>query len=322
MPTKFITTGATYTSTGTTSTSAFQIPDFYYQPTNTVGYYIEGTDSTDYLWGSAKDDTMHGYAGNDLLYGQGGNDTIFGENGNDQLFGDFGNDRLDGGNDNDLLEGGAGADILIGGAGIDTASYLNSSGPVTVQLASGGSGADAQGDTYSGIENVIGSAYADTIIGDANDNRLEGGDGDDTIIGGSGRDVIIGGKGSDILWGDSAGVSGNDIFIVENRSGNDVYFFDTIMDFGYGDKLHLKGFSISDLGADGELATVDTYDDGTIRGDDIEASDKLFYGVLDDKLYYADIQQRDDGFWYMANRQVVADFSDLTSIHTYDLVFV
>jgi hypothetical protein len=73
-----------------------------------------------------------------------------------------------------MLQDGAGADQMDGNHGIDTVSYAGSS-TVTVNLASGGLGGDAQGDTYFGIENVIGSSSDDVIIGDIFSNRLDGG---------------------------------------------------------------------------------------------------------------------------------------------------
>ena len=54
-----------------------------------------------------------------------------------------------------------GADTLIGGAGDqDAASYQDALLGVIVNLALGGTGGEAAGDTYSGVEYVYGSAYA------------------------------------------------------------------------------------------------------------------------------------------------------------------
>ena len=51
-----------------------------------------------------------------------------------------------------------------------------------VDLATGtAAGGDAQGDSLSAIENLIGSAQADILTGDANANTLEGGAGADTL---------------------------------------------------------------------------------------------------------------------------------------------
>ena len=70
-----------------------------------------------------------------------------------RLNGGAGNDILDGGAGNDILVGGAGADTLIGGIGDqDAASYQDALLGVIVNLALGGTGGEANGDTYSGIE--------------------------------------------------------------------------------------------------------------------------------------------------------------------------
>nr|WP_307104824.1 cadherin domain-containing protein [Sphingomonas sp. SORGH_AS_0950] len=56
-------------------------------------------------------------------------------------------------------------------------------------------------DTLSGIENLTGTDYADTLTGDAGNNVLDGGLGNDTLSGGAGDDVLIGGIGADRLDG-------------------------------------------------------------------------------------------------------------------------
>jgi Ca2+-binding RTX toxin-like protein len=71
-----------------------------------------------------------------------------------------------------------------------------------VDLAAGtGQGDDAEGDTYTGIENVIGTAESDIIIGDGAANRLEGRGGEDYLEGGGGNDTLIGGGEDDYLLG-------------------------------------------------------------------------------------------------------------------------
>ena len=68
-----------------------------------------------------------------------------------------------------------GADTLTGGSGTDTANYWTSASGVTVNLTTNvNTGGDAASDSLSGIENVIGSDYADTLTGDAGDNVLAG----------------------------------------------------------------------------------------------------------------------------------------------------
>jgi glucose/arabinose dehydrogenase len=110
----------------------------------------------------------------------------------DVLRGMDGNDMLFGGSGNDTLDGGPGADILIGGAGIDTADYSSSTTAVNVNLQTGrGTGGDAQGDILGGIENVIGSAFNDTLTGNTGNNTLVGRGGNDTIDGMAGSDTAV-----------------------------------------------------------------------------------------------------------------------------------
>jgi Ca2+-binding RTX toxin-like protein len=138
--------------------------------------------------GSEYDDILIGDGNNNKLAGLGGNDTISGGEGNDILDGGDGNDLLRGDAGDDVLIGGAGADVLDGGAGIDTASYESSLQGIVLDLATGKSTGDAQGDTFVSIERYQGSRYNDILIGT---------DGDDFFIGGGGADILRGGLGND-----------------------------------------------------------------------------------------------------------------------------
>lgn len=134
--------------------------------------------------------------------------------GKDTLVGGIDINTLQGGDGDDLLVGGGGADSLEGGAGIDTVSYVGSDGNgttgVIVNLATGtGSGTrnESGGDTYSSIENVLGSQLNDTITGNDTDNVLKGNRGKDMLVGGGGTaDTTTYGIGNDVLIGDD----GND----------------------------------------------------------------------------------------------------------------
>jgi len=128
-------------------------------------------------------------------------DTLKGGSDEDYLDGGDGDDELDGGDGDDALQGGKGANVLKGGNGIDTALYTSASGPVTVNLALGtGNGPDFT-DTLTGIENVSGSPFADTITGDAAANELLGLQGDDVLSGAKGKDTLDGGLGADHMEG-------------------------------------------------------------------------------------------------------------------------
>jgi Ca2+-binding RTX toxin-like protein len=180
------------------------------------GRTITGSAIADMLVGGGGDDTISGMGGADKLYGQGGNDQLLGRAGADHLFGGAGNDRVDGGADNDVLEGGAGADRLIGGDGLDYASYASATKAVIADLANAGvNRGDAFGDTFSGIENLTGSNFADTLGGDARNNVLSGRDGNDQLLGRAGADRLFGGAGHDRLDGGA----GNDV--LEGGAGAD-----------------------------------------------------------------------------------------------------
>ncbi|MBD3764852.1 MAG: hypothetical protein IE927_08980, partial [Rhodobacterales bacterium] len=103
------------------------------------------------------------------------------------------------------------ADAMDGGAGIDWVSYQGSTGSLRIDLQYPDENTfQADGDTYAGIENLIGSQGADNIRGDTAANRIEGAanvdylfgrQGNDTLAGGVGDDVLQGGSGADVLDG-------------------------------------------------------------------------------------------------------------------------
>ncbi|MBB3019430.1 serralysin [Microvirga lupini] len=134
----------------------------------------------------------------DQILGNRANNSLQGLGGDDVLTGQAGNDTLEGGSGDDILNGGTGADRLIGGAGLgDMAAYNGVGGQgVTVNLANPQfNTGEAAGDTYDGIENVAGTAYADVLTGDAKSNILYGLGSDDILRGGLGADVLVGGEG-------------------------------------------------------------------------------------------------------------------------------
>lgn len=83
-----------------------------------------------------------------------------------------------------------GVEKLVAGNKIDTVDYSLYATGVTVNLAA--DTANATGFTsISGFENVIGSAFADTISGDGLANVLTGGGGANTLAGGGGTDTVF-----------------------------------------------------------------------------------------------------------------------------------
>ena len=282
-----------------------------------LGFYIEGTDLNDSLYGSGGADEIHGRLGNDLLSGGGGNDRLFGEQGNDTLYGGAGDDLLDGGIGNDTLMGGAGADTLIGGDGFDTASYASSFQSVYVNLATNiGVFGDAQGDTFSGIDKVVGSNFSDGLFADDSGVVLDGGFGDDLLVGGAGLDVLTGGSGSDQLEGGLGldvltGGAGADYFSFSRNAGPDV-----VTDFQSGvDKIVLDDtFSTLPFGTDFELWT------GTETPTHMSpARDVLFFDTDDHQLY---VVSRSWNHPREAEVTLLAAFSNDVQLQTSDFILV
>lgn len=163
---------------------------------------IMGDHNTNTLIGNNGDDYVNAFSGDDDLFGGNGTDILLGGDDNDRIDGGTGDDTLDGGRGNDRLIGGEGADRINGGDGIDVADYSASAGDVYVNLNTGrGYGHDAQGDRLSGIEEIEGSDFNDTLMGSAQADTLRGGDGDDYINASHGDDTLIGGTGADALIG-------------------------------------------------------------------------------------------------------------------------
>jgi Ca2+-binding RTX toxin-like protein len=211
----------------------------------------------DVLNGNASANSLSGNAGNDLLIGGAGADSLDGGTGTDiasyetalggvtaslltpgsntgdalgdtytsieNLRGSAFSDILTGNNGDNILEGGLGGDTLNGGLGIDTASYTNAATGVSASLSVPASNTgEALGDTFTGIENLLGSAFSDTLEGDINTNILTGGTSSDTFvfqldtIGGLGKvgndaDIIVDltatGANADILQFKGAGAN-------------------------------------------------------------------------------------------------------------------
>lgn len=246
---------------------------------------LSGYGGDDHLSGGGGDDRLDGGAGADVMDGGEGTDTVSyagsaqavtvnlaegtGEGGDaegdalasvENVTGSAGDDTLTGGAGDNVLEGGAGADVMDGGGGADTASYAGSAEAVTVNLAEGtGAGGDAEGDTFTSVENITGSAGDDTLTGDAEDNVLEGGAGADTINGGAGSDTVAytnswEGVNIDLAAGTGAGgtAEGDTLSAVENVTGSrhDDTFTgneaDNVFDGGAGDDTAVYAGSVFD----------------------------------------------------------------------------
>ncbi|MHC2335526.1 DUF5801 repeats-in-toxin domain-containing protein [Bradyrhizobium sp. USDA 4454] len=104
-----------------------------------------------------------------------------------------GNFALTGGATADVIATSSHTDTVVGGAGTDIVDYRDDTTGVTVNLQSGtGLGGTAQGDTYSGIEGILGGSGNDTLTGlTVGGNYLDGGPGNDILNGGSGNDTFV-----------------------------------------------------------------------------------------------------------------------------------
>lgn len=204
---------------------------------------IYGFGGNDDLYGAGGNDTLRGGSGNDKLFGEAGNDKLYGEAGNDTMNGAAGKDHLDGGSGNDKLDGGIGNDTLKGGTGNDTLY-----GGAGADKFNGGTGTDvadfsavtnsaafslinsfdplgtATGDTFAGIENIVGTNFGDVFEGTAGKNRIDGRAGNDLLFGLDGADTLIGGDGNDTFvpgsTGDADIVLGGDGIDTVNYNGS------------------------------------------------------------------------------------------------------
>jgi len=163
---------------------------------DTIGAGIDTLASVENLIGSAFNDSLLGSMQANILNGGDGDDVIDGRFGSagDTIDGGRGNDMLFGGVGSDFLTGGVGNDGINGGNGVDTISYAVTSAAVTVNLGlttaqavGGGQGTD----TIFNVENIIGSAFGDTLTGSAAANRITGGTGKDTLTGAGGNDRFV-----------------------------------------------------------------------------------------------------------------------------------
>jgi serralysin len=194
--------------------------------------------------------------------GNGLENTITGNDAANTLAGGAGADNLNGGLGNDTLIGGDGADKLIGGTGSDTASYAGASAGVKVSLVSPATNTGAAaGDTFSSVEHLTGSSFADVLVGNSGNNIINGGSGKDTLTGGTGLDFFR---------------------FANALSTSNV---DTITDFSVADDtIQVANAAFTALTTTGALASAAFRANTTgLAGD---ASDRIIYETDTGKLFY------------------------------------
>ncbi|RON13142.1 M10 family metallopeptidase C-terminal domain-containing protein [Pseudomonas frederiksbergensis] len=212
-----------------------------------------GNERHNFITGNAANNVLNGAAGDDSMSGGDGNDTYYVDNADDAVI-EINSNAVSGGIDSvhsslaaytlgnnverlyidstgaangtgnaldNTLFAGAGNNVLDGRDGNDTVSFERALSGVTVNLSTSAQQNTVSSglDTLKFLENVTGSAYADSLSGNSAANVLNGGAGNDTLVGGSGDDRLIGGAGTDNL---TAG------------TGADTYAFGALSDMGVG----------------------------------------------------------------------------------------
>eukprot|EP00456_Euglypha_rotunda_P036711 TRINITY_DN281_c0_g1_i2.p1 TRINITY_DN281_c0_g1~~TRINITY_DN281_c0_g1_i2.p1 ORF type:complete len:1237 (+),score=395.78 TRINITY_DN281_c0_g1_i2:1656-5366(+) len=213
-----------YSFGGATGSVTVAVSDFLHADAHLAfGATIQSVEQLDRLRGSEFDDLIYADATQGIPM------TIEGGSGNDvvvstasitpglilpevlKFYGGAGNDRLIGSDKGEYFDG---------GAGIDTIDYSKSSRSVGVAFAMPvqfGAG----GDVLVNVENIIGSAFNDSLRGGTGANVISGEDGDDILFGDGGDDALYGGSGNDWMngqWGDDTlvGGAGNDTYLVDS----------------------------------------------------------------------------------------------------------
>lgn len=224
------------------------------------GDVIVGSGGVNVLSGLDGTDTLSGLDGNDVLDGGTGDDELSGGDDDDALIGGAGNDTLLGDAGNDILRPGAGIDIVNGGSGVNTLDYSDAAGGIFLLLETGTTGGAAFGDTFTNIQNIVGSGHNDVITANATGAAgvIDGGGGDDTLIAGSvSGERLIGGYGSDQLI--AAAGSADEFELQRDRGADFIFGFDaTNAVAGLRDTLVIDGnaFGIGSVLDPSELVSV------------------------------------------------------------------
>lgn len=166
-----------------------------------------GTVIQNAIGGSGNDEIIGNDVGN-VLRGNDGSDALSGLAGNDTFVYSSASYSFQG---NNILVGlTGGLDAFDGGTGTDTAdfsalNFVTGRGVLVMQSGSLYEAHIATGSlpikiaTLSGIENITGTPFGDTLHGTVDGNVLVGGGGDDTLNGGQGIDTLNGGDNNDTI---------------------------------------------------------------------------------------------------------------------------
>jgi Ca2+-binding RTX toxin-like protein len=227
---------------------------------------INNTDIRANLNGGIGNDILIGGAANDVLDGGANNDTLIGNGGNDELIGGTGNDTYG------FLGTQLGSDVVFENASVDvdTLYFGGLNAAVNVNLATTSAqvvNADLtlRLTSATGIENVDGTRFNDTIRGNSRNNVLKGDLGIDALYGFEGDDDLFGGNDTDYLYG---GIGSDDLF---GEQGHDYLYGELGRD-------NLDGGADNDLLDGGQDGLADSLKGGA--GRDIFVQYKKRMGAL------------------------------------------
>ena len=177
-------------------------------------------------------------AGLSVDFEGGGGDDTFVDGRNPDTFDGETNSQVDNGDLSTAGSGSGGDTVDYSGARFGLPLSINNSGEVNDSPS-------VSENTFTNVENLIGTSFEDVISGNDSANLLFGGNGDDTLNGNGGDDRLEGAAGDD----DLTGGTGNDVIL--GGAGADEAFYVT----GDGDDVVDGGQSVN---ADNGLEEIDT----------------------------------------------------------------
>jgi len=271
------------------------------------GDAIDGADgNNDYILAGDGNDSINAGAGDDTIYGGDGDDSIDPWSGDDVVYAGSGNDvasvstgaqffDMGTGDDTISVWDNASTNTIFGGDDLDMLDFENWQSSVGVTVTFGGDSlgtfshyAGATTGTFSEIEAISGTEYADTIDASADSTgvSLSGEEGDDSVTGGSGDDTIDGGEGADILDGGD----GADRFTFQDTFGSD-----TVAGSGLETGTITDGSNTVTFSEIENISTTDfaDYVDSRPSGSNLNITagggdDTIFGGTGDDTVYGGD----------------------------------
>ncbi len=169
----------------------------------TTSVVLLGGEGVDRLTGGDTEDALVDGPGDDEVHAGGGDDAVPNNEGADNLHAEAGEDLFV---DDAVCEG----DLLDGGPDRDNANWANfdpegSGSGISIDMEGGHAGlVGSAGEpacpsgpltTLSGLEDIEGTSYDDTLAGDAGDNQLLGRPGHDSYFAAAGNDSILANSG-------------------------------------------------------------------------------------------------------------------------------